>query len=581
MSEKKKILIVGGVAGGASCAARLRRLCEKAEIIMFERNEYISFANCGMPYHIGGIIEDRTRLLVQTPEKMNKRFRIDVRIRSEVLKINRDKKCLVVLDIESGKQYEESYDALVLSPGAAPFLPPVPGVDLPGVISLRNLADMDDIIKTIKEKRPERAVVIGGGFIGLEMAEALRDKNVKVTIVELLDQVMGPADPEMASLIHQELRLNGVELCLGVSANEIHRNGDKLNILLSTGENLECGLIIMSVGVKPESKLAKEAGLKIGARGGIVTDEYMQTSDPDIYAVGDAIEVEDFISSQKIMVPLAGPANRQGRIAANNIFGRKSTYKKTQGTSICKVFNMAIGMTGASEKVLKRDGTKFEKVYVHPATHATYYPGASPITLKLIFDPDNGRILGAQAVGADGVDKRIDVLALAIRAGLTVYDLEDAELCYAPPYGSAKDAINYAGFVAGNFLRGDAKMCHTKEMVNPGSNQMLLDVRTDEEVKGGTIPGAIHIPLDDLRDRMDEIPKDKELLIFCQVGLRGYIGCRILFLNGFKCCNYTGGYKTYLMCTGKLSDLPSPKKEMRDDTGETDDSIQPKKKLKT
>jgi rhodanese-related sulfurtransferase/NAD(P)-dependent dehydrogenase (short-subunit alcohol dehydrogenase family) len=412
------------------------------------------------------------------------------------------------------------------------------------------MADMDAIIKVIETQKPKNAVVVGGGYIGLEMAENLIHRGAEVTIAELEKQVMAPADPEMTAPLHQELKLHGVDLRLGTSVTAIAQNGANLAVQLSTGDSVDCGLVIMSVGVRPESKLAKDAGLEIGQRGGIVVNASMQTSDPTIYAVGDAVEVEDFVGGFKTLIPLAGPANRQGRIAASHIFGQKLTYKKTQGTAVCQVFNQTIAMTGLNEKTLKRQNLAYEKIYVHTADHASYYPGAMPINLKLLFDPQTGKILGAQAVGAAGIDKRIDVLAVAIRARLTVYDLEDLELCYAPPYGSAKDAVNYAGFVAANVLRGDVAVCHTADMVNPKDNQVLLDVRTPPEVQAGTIPGAVSIPLDELRGRLTELSKVKELLVFCQAGLRGYLACRILTQHGFKCRNLTGGYKTYQMCTG-------------------------------
>jgi NADPH-dependent 2,4-dienoyl-CoA reductase/sulfur reductase-like enzyme/peroxiredoxin family protein/TusA-related sulfurtransferase/rhodanese-related sulfurtransferase len=571
-----KILIVGGVAGGASAAARARRLSETAEIILFERGEHISFANCGLPYHIGGVIAERQKLLVQTPEAMRKRFAIDIRIHSEVTQIDRKAKQVTVHNSKENRDYTESYDYLILSPGAEPVRPPLPGVDHPNVFTLRNLTDMDAIINVIKTQKPQRAVVVGGGYIGLEMAENLIHRGVAVTVAELEKQVMSPADPEMAAPLHQELKLNGIDLRLGTSITAIDHNGDNLTVQLSTGDSIDCGLVLISVGVRPESKLAKDAGLELGQRGGIVVNASMQTSDPAVYAVGDAVEVEDFVGGFKTMIPLAGPANRQGRIAASHIFGQKLQYKKTQGTAVCQVFNQTIAMTGLNEKTLKRQNIAYEKVYVHPADHATYYPGATQISLKLLFDPQHGKILGAQAVGTNGVDKRIDVLAVAIRAGLTVYDLEDLELCYAPPYGSAKDVVNYAGFVAANVLRGDAAVCHAADAVNPRDNQLLLDVRTMAEVQAGTIPGAVHIPIDELRGRMNELNKDKEIMVFCQVGLRGYLGCRILTQHGFKCRNLTGGYKTYQAWTGTMPTKPAPKKELKDDAGESD---MPEKKM--
>ncbi len=543
--KPKKLLIVGGVAGGASAAARARRLDEGAEIILFERGPDISFANCGLPYHIGGTIAERDKLLVTTPEIMTAKFNIDVRTRSEVISIDREKKEVAVKNLKTGETYNEGYDHLILSPGAAPVRPPIPGIDNPKVMTLRNLEDMDRIIQSLDGKKA--AAVIGGGYIGLEMAEALREKKIATTLIELAPQVMGPADPEMATVLHQELRLFGVNLKLETSVTAFEESADGVELILSDGEKLHVDAAVLAIGVKPETTLAVQAGLDLGSTGGIKVNDRMQTSDPDIYAVGDAVEVTDLTSSQPALIPLAGPANRQGRIAADNIFGRDSTYKNTQGTAICKVFNMAIGMTGLSEKTAKRQEIKVEKVYVHPASHASYYPGSHPVSLKLVFDPDTGKVLGAQAVGAEGIDKRIDVLAVAIRAGMTVYDLEEMELTYAPPFGSAKDPINYAGFAAANVLRGDVRLCSVDEMRRPAEHQKLIDVRTREEVAAGTIPGAKNIPLAELRDNLDALDKEKEYLIFCKVGLSGYLACRILSQHGFTCKNLSGGTKTYSM----------------------------------
>lgn len=574
-----RILIVGGVAGGASAAARARRLSEEAEIILFERGEHISFANCGLPYHIGGIIPDRDRLIVQTPEAMRKTFRIDVRTRTEVLKIDPAKKTILTRELATGTERKESYDFLVLSPGAEPVRPPLPGIDSQKVMTLRNLTDMD-VIKKAAESVKERTLIVGGGYIGLEMAEALRQKQLPVTLVELADQVMGPADPEMAAPLHQELSLHGVDLRLGTSVKAFREEKDILRVELSTGESVACELAVLAIGVKPETHLAKEAGLKIGTRGGILVDAGMRTSDPSIFAVGDAVEVKDFVTEETTLIPLAGPASRQGRIAADNIFGKNSDYQKTQGTAICKVFDLAIGMTGTSEKTLKRLGVPYEKIYVHAASHASYYPDAFPINLKLIFDPVHGKILGAQAVGSDGVDKRIDVIATALRAGLTVYDLEHLELSYAPPYGSAKDPVNYAGFVASNVLRGDVQICHARDLESLKKNQQILDVRPAETAGAGVISGASHLPLEELRDRLAEISNDKEYLVYCKVGLRGYLACRILTQNGFKCKNLSGGYETYQASLGISSERPA-KIEMKSDTDEKDEREEPMDKKET
>lgn len=569
MSENRRIVIVGGVAGGASAAARVRRLSETAKVTLFERGRYVSFANCGMPYHIGGEIAERQRLLVQTPESLRQRYNIDVRTGCEVVSIDRENRTVRVREVETGRRFEEAYDALVLSPGAEPVRPPIPGADSKRVFTLRNLDDMDCIQAAVGRIGRGRAVVVGGGYIGLEMTEALRRRGVEVTLVELAPQVFAAVDPEMAAPIHQQLELHGVDLRLGMSITSIHEQGDGLELRLSNGDTMECGMVVLSVGVRPEVKLAREAGLTIGSTGGIEVDERMQTGDPHIYAVGDAVEVSHFVSGQKVLLPLAGPANRQGRVAADNAMGRDSVYNRSQGTAICRVFDVAIGMTGLSERQLERLGRRYEKIYVHPASHAGYYPGAGQISLKLLFDPESGSVLGAQAVGPDGVDKRIDLVAMAIRAGLTVQDLAGQELCYAPPYGSAKDPINYAGFVASNVISGDMPVCHTADVLAPKENQYLLDVRTAAEVEAGTIPGAKHIPLDELRDRLGELPKGSEALVFCKVGLRGYQACRILRHNGIACRNLTGGYQTYKYVTGMDRAEDQPATEMRNDTGET------------
>jgi NADPH-dependent 2,4-dienoyl-CoA reductase/sulfur reductase-like enzyme/peroxiredoxin family protein/rhodanese-related sulfurtransferase/TusA-related sulfurtransferase len=582
MGQRKRVVIVGGVAGGASAAAKARRMSEDAEIVLLERGNDISFANCGLPYHVGGIIPDRARLLVQSPQAMRQRFVVDVRTRSEVLRINRPQKTVVVHDKAKDRQYEQPYDVLILSPGAEPVRPLIPGADHKRVFTLRSLADMDAIKAVVDGGKGEKssaptmsAVVVGGGYIGLEMTEVLVHRGLAVSLVELEPQVMGPIDPEMATPLHEHLRQQGVDLCLNSSVTAIQEREGQLEVRLSTGRVIPCGLVILAVGVRPEAKLAAEAGLTTGQRKGIVVDDHMRTSDPDIYAVGDAVEVQDLVGGFPAVIPLAGPANRQGRIAAINALGGEAVYERTQGTAICKVFDLAVGMTGLSEKALKRAGLAYEKVYVHPANHAGYYPGATQISLKLLFDPQNGRVLGAQCVGAAGVDKRIDVLAVAIRAGMTVYDLEKLELAYAPPFGSAKDPVNYAGFVAANVLRKEVRVCHVPDVVNPGPNQLLLDVRTAPEVQQGTIPGSVHIPLDELRGRLGELPKDKEVLAFCQVGLRGYLACRILSQHGVACRNLTGGYKTYGQVMGLMSGKPKILREIKEDTGQTSQDQHP------
>ena len=547
MSGSKRIVIVGGVAGGASAAARARRLSESAKIVLFERGPHVSFANCGLPYHIGGDIPDRRKLLVQTPESLRSRFNLEVRVNSEVLAIDRQAKDVLVREHHTGREYREPYDALVLSPGAEPVRPPVPGADDPRVLTLRNLEDMDAIIRAAD--RAEHAVVVGGGYIGLEMAEAFEGRGLKVTVVERLPQVLSVADPEMVFPLQEALARNHVELRLNASVQAFNGTEEDLEVLLDGGAALRCGLAVVAVGVRPETKLAREAGLELGSTGGIRVDDRMQTSDPSIWAVGDAVEVRDFVTEAPALIPLAGPANRQGRLAADAIFGRPGRYKATQGTAVVKVFDQTFAMTGASEKTLTRLGRPYRKIYVHAADHATYYPGAKAITLKLLFDPTNGRILGAQAVGAAGVDKRMDVLAVALRAGLTVFDLEDLELSYAPPYGSAKDPVNMAGFVAANILRGDAATWELDELAVP-SDSLLLDVRLPVEFAQGTIPGAVNLPVDDLRARLAELPKDRELRVFCGVGLRGYVACRMLSQLGYRCRNLSGGYRVYSLWKG-------------------------------
>lgn len=544
---KKRILIIGGVAGGAAAATKIRRISEDAEIIIFERDQYISFANCGLPYHISGEIKQRERLLMQTPHSMKQRYNIDVRVENEVIDIDRENKKITVLNKITHKLYTENYDVLVLSPGAKPIVPPISGSDNPGVFTLRNMQNMDEINNWIINQTTKHALVIGGGYIGLEITEALHHRNIAVTIVELSKQVMGAIDPEMAVLLQQELLANNIELCLGDAAAAISTQAvGCYEVILKSGKVITTNMVIMAIGVKPEIDLVNKSGLKIGELGGIVVNEYMQTSDPDIYAVGDAIEVNNFVTNKPSLIPLAGPASRQAHIAATHIFGNKNnTYKGTQGTGICRVFGLTVGMTGANEKLLKHTGQRYEKIYLHNLDHAGYYPGAALISLKLLFDPQNGKILGAQAIGAKGVDKRIDIIATAIRANFTVFALTEEELSYAPPYGSAKDIINYAGFVASNVINGEVKICHTADILVLNNEQILLDVRTAHEYKNGTIPSAINLPIDELRTRLHELPKNKEIIAFCQVGMRGYLACRVLMQHGFRCRNLTGGYITY------------------------------------
>lgn len=537
----KRILIIGGVAGGASCAARLRRLDEHAEIHIFERGLYVSFANCGLPYYVGGVIPQEEDLLVANPELFRNRFRIHVHTRTEATLIDTAAKQIEVRDLESGAVRREAYDALVLSPGAVPVRPPLPGIDLPGIHTLRNIPDSQKIREWIDDKKAKTAVIVGGGFIGLEMAENLAHRGMSVTIVEMLDQVMPPLDPEMAAVVAKRLTDHGVRLALGdgVAGFEQAEQGG-LIVKTASGASHAADVVILSIGVRPDTALAKAAGLTIGPRGGIAVNEHMQTSDPSIYAVGDAVESRDWVTGQPTLVPLAGPANRQGRIAADVICGRSSRFRGIQATAICGVFGLQVASTGASEKALVRAGeTDFEKIYVHPNQHSAYYPGAVRMTIKLLFRKSDGRILGAQAVGEDGVDRRIDVIAMAIQKGGTVYDLEEAELCYAPQFGAAKDAVNFAGMVAADVLRGDMPIVHWTE--TSGEKTFLVDVRSPAEFATGHAPGAVNIPVDALRGRLSEIPGGADVRVYCAVGQRGYLATRILNQSGIPARNLSGG----------------------------------------
>jgi NADPH-dependent 2,4-dienoyl-CoA reductase/sulfur reductase-like enzyme/rhodanese-related sulfurtransferase len=545
-----KLVIIGGVAGGASAAARARRLSEAAQIVLFERGPDVSFANCGLPYYLGGTIPQRDKLLVTTAKRLHERFNLDVRTQTSVEAIDRAAKKVRVRDLARRREYEESYDKLILAPGAAPIRLPLPGIDLPGIFTLRNLQDTDQIKARIDEG-VRQAVVVGAGFIGLEMVENLVRRGIATTLVELQDQVLPPLDREMTTPIAEALAAHGVTVLLSDSAACFEpadeSTGGGLVVQLKSGRRLPAQLVIIGVGVRPENKLAVDAGLAVGLRGGIRVNEYLLTSDPDIYAVGDAIEVTDVVSGDPAQVPLAGPANRQGRIAADNVFGRSVRYRGTQGTAIVGLFDRVAAMTGASEKVLRRAKRPYRKVYVHPAHHAGYYPGAEAMALKLLFDPASGRILGAQAVGGAGVDKRIDVLAVALQAGMTVFDLEEMELAYAPQFGSAKDPINMAGFVASGLLRGDHPQSDFDAVLAlpPDDRPLLLDVRTAQEFAQGHIPGAVHVPVDELRARLSEVPRDREIAVYCQVGQRGYLATRILKQAGYSVANLGGGYKTY------------------------------------
>ena len=542
----KKVIIVGGVAAGATTAARLRRLDETAEIIMIERGEDISFANCGLPYYVGGVISNRQNLLVQTPRGMSKRFNIDIRTLHEVQRINPAEKVIEVKSLLDGTVYQESYDYLVLSPGAKPIVPDFPGVDKPNVFTVRNIPDSDFIRQYIEDKSVRTAVVVGGGFIGLEMAEMLHQRGIDVTSVEAGPQVMNALDSEMAALVHHYIKKQGIHLILNDRPVSLDGEQKVEQVSLASGKQISTDMVILGIGVKPEVWLAEQAGLVLGTTGGILVDENLRTSDPNIYAAGDAVQIKDYQSGQDALVPLAGPANRQGWIVANNIAGRKLKYPGSQGTGIVKVMDMTIAMTGKNEKRLQQLGWDYMACHVHPSSHATYYPGATQMTLKLLFTPGEGKLLGAQIVGFDGVDKRIDVLATAIHAGLTVFDLQELELAYAPPFSSAKDPVNMAAYVAANMVLGDVEVVHwsvIENMVDDGA--YLLDVRTPAEVEMGMVEGAHNIPLDELRDNLDKIPKDKEIITYCQVSLRSYIATRILRQHGFNAKNISGGYKLY------------------------------------
>jgi NADPH-dependent 2,4-dienoyl-CoA reductase/sulfur reductase-like enzyme/rhodanese-related sulfurtransferase len=553
MTEQKKIVIIGGVAGGATAAARLRRLDEQSQIILIERGAEISFANCGLPYYIGGIIQEREKLLVTTPSDFNNRYGIDIRTRTEAKSIEPENKEVELHNLETGETYRERYDKLILSPGASPLRPPIPGIDDSRIFTLRNIPDTDTIKKYIDQKKPKRAVVVGGGYIGLEMAESLHEAGLQVTICEKLDQVMMPLDFEMAALVHRHMQIRNIEFYLGDGISKFENHPDRIDAVLESGKIIPTDMVIFSIGVRPEVELAKQAGLKLGETGGIWVDEYLQTSHEDIYAIGDAIETTHLVTQEKFLVRLAGPANKQGRIVADNIYGNREHYKGSLGTGIVRVFDIAVGSTGANEKMLQKAGIPYRASLTHSANHAGYYPGAVPVSVKLLFSPDDGKVLGAQVIGLDGVDKRVDVFATAIMSGATVANLEELELAYAPPYGSAKDAVNIAGYVAHNILKGDVEPVYWNEIerLRDHEHYFILDDRTPKECESGMIKGAVNIPVDELRSRFTEIPRDRPVLVYCQVGLRGYVGCRILQQNGFKAVNLSGGYKTFEIATGK------------------------------
>jgi NADPH-dependent 2,4-dienoyl-CoA reductase/sulfur reductase-like enzyme/rhodanese-related sulfurtransferase len=552
---RRRIVIIGGVAGGASAAARARRLSEEAEIIVVERGPHVSFANCGLPYFVGGEIAGRDDLLVHTPETLRRRFNLDVRVWTEAARIDRGRREVELHDLTSNTYSREPYDALLLSTGAAPLKPPIPGIARPGHFTVRNVPDVEAIVAWISAQQARRAVVVGGGYIGLEMTEQLRRRGLSVALAEALPQVMAPLDPEMAAWLHQELHSHQVALHLndGVAAFEPPTTGERAAasvVVLRSGTRLPADLVILGLGVRPEIDLARDAGLEIGERGGIRVDEHLQTSDPHIWAVGDAIEVRDAVTGAWSLIPLAGPANRQGRLAADNICGRDSRYKGTWGTAILRLFDLTAACTGASEKALRKAGMPFEVVHLHPGSHAGYYPGAKPLALKLLYAPGTGTLLGAQVVGSDGVDKRLDVLATALQAGMTVHDLAELELAYAPPFSSAKDPVNLAGMVAQNVLHGDVKVIQWHELagLDPHSS-LVLDVRDDAERREGWIPGSVHIPLPALRSRLSELPRDREIIPYCRSGQRSYYASRILLQHGFRVRNLSGSYRTWQTAT--------------------------------
>jgi len=540
----KRVLVIGGVAGGASCAARLRRLDETADIHVFDRGPHVSFANCGLPYFVGDVIDDERRLLVASSELFRARFNIETHTRHEALAIDRERRTIRVRDLASGAECDERYDALVLAPGAAPVRPPLPGIDLPGIFAVRTIPDSLRIRRWIVERSPRRALVIGAGFIGLEMAENLAHRGLAVTVLEKLPQVMPPLDPEMAAPVAAHLREHGVTLALGDGIAGFAEGDGELVATTESGGRHAADLVILAIGVRPETDLARAAGLLLGARGGIAVDEQMRTSDPYVWAVGDAVEVTDVVTGQETIVPLAGPANRQGRIAAESICGRACRFRGVQATAVVGVFGLVVATTGASEKGLARAHVGcVETVYLHPGHHAGYYPGAQPIHLKVMFDGRDGRVLGAQAVGREGVEKRIDVIATTIQLGGSVRDLAEAELCYAPQFGAAKDPVNLAGMIATNHLDGDMPLADWRVVENGES--LIVDVRDADEYAAGHVPGAVNIPLSSLRERWRELPRDRPIACCCSVGQRAYYAVRFLAQQGLTVGNLSGGYQTY------------------------------------
>lgn len=548
-----KYLVIGGVAGGATAAARLRRMDENADIILFERGKYVSYANCGLPYYIGGVIAERDKLFVQTVEGFTARFNIDIRPEQEVTAIHPKDKTVEVKNLGTGQTYTESYDKLVLSPGAEPLRPGIEGINSKKIFTLRNVPDTDTIKNYVDQNKPRHAVVVGGGFIGLEMAENLHDLGINIAVVEMANQVMAPLDYSMAAIVHQQLIDKKVDLRLEDGVSRFEETSEGILVHLRSGKQIATDLVILSIGVRPETRLAKEAGLAIGSLGGIAANDYMQTSDPDIYALGDAVEVINPVTGKPALIPLAGPANKQGRIVADNIvFGNRETYKGTIGTSIAKVFDLTVAAAGANAKLLKREGIAYLSSYTHSASHAGYYPGAVPMSIKILFSPEDGKLLGAQIVGFDGVDKRIEMLAQVIQRKGTVYDLTELEQAYAPPYSSAKDPVNMAGYVAENILTKKVEIIGWRDIARLSSETILVDVRTTDEYSLGSIPGAINIPVDELRSRLSELPKNRPIVVTCAVGLRGYLAYRILVQHGYKDVrNLSGGYKTWSIATAK------------------------------
>ena len=570
-------LIIGGVAGGATVAARLRRMDEKANIILFERGKYVSYANCGLPYYIGDTINNREKLFVQTAKGFTDRFRIDIRTEQEVTAIRPDKKEVEIKNLSTGETYTETYDKLVLSPGAEPLRPGIEGIGSKKIFTLRNVPDTDTIKNYVNTENPKRAIVVGGGFIGLEMAENLHDLGIQVDVVEMVNQVMAPLDFSMAAIVHRQLTDKGVGLHLEDGVSRFEEKDGGVTVHLRSGKQIATDMVLLSIGVRPETKLAKDAGLAIGERGGITVNDYMQTSDANIYALGDAVEVRHLVTGQPALIPLAGPANKQGRIVADNIvFGNKKKYPGSIGTSIAKVFDLTVATAGANAKLLQRNNIPYISSYTHGASHAGYYPGAVPLSIKILFAPENGKLLGAQIVGFNGVDKRIEMLAQVIQRGGTVHDLAELEHAYAPPYSSAKDPVNMAGFVAENILNKKSRIIQWRELAELPADTIRIDVRTHDEYKLGTIPGFINIPVDELREHLDELPKEKPIVVTCAVGLRGYLAYRILVQNGFKHVrNLSGGYKTWSVATAPIKEIVSHKPEIPESTsyGNSDSQI--------